>query len=151
MNELIEGSETSAFRTQTPGNYPKENILHKERGESLKSRNLILFIRHSVSELWDNWQQLVITFLTSYSYIKTFFLFAVRHGASHKNYQTDHRHMADITVTAKRVATPAVSIDPHIAGVGVVAEQLRRWVQWTDNVTGCRSRSLKTTGTDKQT
>jgi len=24
----IDGSETSAFRTQTPGNYPKENILH---------------------------------------------------------------------------------------------------------------------------
>ena len=26
--ELIEGSETSAVRTQIPGNYPKENILH---------------------------------------------------------------------------------------------------------------------------
>jgi len=26
--ELIEGSETSAIRTHTPGNYPKENILH---------------------------------------------------------------------------------------------------------------------------
>jgi len=26
--EPIEGSETSAFRTQTLGNYPKENILH---------------------------------------------------------------------------------------------------------------------------
>ena len=25
--ELIEGSRTSAFRTQTSGNYPKENIL----------------------------------------------------------------------------------------------------------------------------
>jgi len=37
--EPIEGSETSAFKTQTPGNYPKENILHKEHGESLKSRN----------------------------------------------------------------------------------------------------------------
>ena len=36
--ERIEGSETSAFRTQAPGNYPKENILHKENGESLKSR-----------------------------------------------------------------------------------------------------------------
>jgi hypothetical protein len=30
--ELIEGSETSAFKTQTPGKYPKENILHKEHG-----------------------------------------------------------------------------------------------------------------------
>ena len=26
--ELIEGSETSAIRTKTPGNYPKENTLH---------------------------------------------------------------------------------------------------------------------------
>jgi len=37
--ELVEGSETSAIRTQTPGNYPKENILHIEHSESLKSRN----------------------------------------------------------------------------------------------------------------
>ena len=29
--ELIEGSETSAIRTQTPGNYQKENILHSVR------------------------------------------------------------------------------------------------------------------------
>ena len=36
--ELIECPETSAIRTQTPGNYPKENILHIEQGESLKSR-----------------------------------------------------------------------------------------------------------------
>ena len=26
--EPIEGSETSAFKPQTPGKYPKENILH---------------------------------------------------------------------------------------------------------------------------
>ena len=37
--EPIEGSETSAFRTQTPVNYPEENTLHKEHGESLKSRS----------------------------------------------------------------------------------------------------------------
>jgi len=36
--EPIVGSETSAFKPQTPGKYPKENILHKEHGESLKSR-----------------------------------------------------------------------------------------------------------------
>ena len=36
--EPIEGSETSAFKPQTPGKYPKENIIHKEHGESLKSR-----------------------------------------------------------------------------------------------------------------
>jgi len=37
--EPIEGSETSAFKPLTPGKYPKENILHKEHGESLKSRH----------------------------------------------------------------------------------------------------------------
>jgi len=35
--ELIEGSETSAIKTQTPENYPKENIFHIKHGESLKS------------------------------------------------------------------------------------------------------------------
>jgi len=35
---FLEGSETSAFKPQTPGKYPKENILHKEHDESLKSR-----------------------------------------------------------------------------------------------------------------
>jgi len=33
-----ECSETSAYKIQTPGNYPKENIQHTEHGESLKSR-----------------------------------------------------------------------------------------------------------------
>jgi len=41
--ELIEGSEMSAIRTQTPGNYPKENILLIEHGESLKSRTVISY------------------------------------------------------------------------------------------------------------
>jgi hypothetical protein len=35
---LIEGSEMSAHIKQTPGNYPKENVLYSEHGESLKSR-----------------------------------------------------------------------------------------------------------------
>jgi len=30
-------SETSAIRTQTPGNYPKRNNLHLEHGESLRT------------------------------------------------------------------------------------------------------------------
>jgi len=38
--ELIEGSETSAISIVTPGNYPKENILHTGHGESLKSRKI---------------------------------------------------------------------------------------------------------------
>ena len=43
--ETIESSETSAIKTQTPGNYPKENITQIEHGESLKSRiTLIVFL-----------------------------------------------------------------------------------------------------------
>jgi len=36
--EPIEGSETSAILNQTPGNYPKGNLLYSVNGESLKSR-----------------------------------------------------------------------------------------------------------------
>jgi len=36
--ELTEGSETSAIINQTPGNYPKGNLLYSVHGESLKSR-----------------------------------------------------------------------------------------------------------------
>ena len=31
-------SETSPYKIQTPGNYPKESIQHSEHSESLKSR-----------------------------------------------------------------------------------------------------------------
>jgi len=37
-------SETSAIRTQTPGNYQKRNKLHLEQGESLK-QEFPMFIR----------------------------------------------------------------------------------------------------------
>ena len=33
-----ECSETSAYKIQMPGNYPKESIQHTEHGESLKLR-----------------------------------------------------------------------------------------------------------------
>jgi hypothetical protein len=36
--EQIEYSETSAYKIQTPGNHPEENIQHTEHGESLKSK-----------------------------------------------------------------------------------------------------------------
>jgi len=36
--EQTECSETSAYKLQTPGNYPEESIQHTEHGESLKSR-----------------------------------------------------------------------------------------------------------------
>jgi len=38
--ELIQCSETSAIRTQMPGNYPKENILHIS--STSKARGLAL-------------------------------------------------------------------------------------------------------------
>jgi len=40
--EQTERSETSAYKIQTPGNYPEENIQHTEHGESLKSRMNII-------------------------------------------------------------------------------------------------------------
>ena len=39
--EPIVSCETSAIRTQTPGNYPKRNKLHLEHGESLKTGNVL--------------------------------------------------------------------------------------------------------------
>ena len=39
-----ECSETSAYKTQTPENYPEESIQHTEHGESLKSRILSLYL-----------------------------------------------------------------------------------------------------------
>ena len=36
--EHTECPETSAYKIQTPGNYPEENIQHTEHGESLKLR-----------------------------------------------------------------------------------------------------------------
>jgi len=41
--EPIVSSETSAIRTQTPGNYPKRNNLHLEHGESLRTRLTHIF------------------------------------------------------------------------------------------------------------
>jgi hypothetical protein len=40
--EQIECSETSAYKIQTPGNHPEENIQHTEHGESLKSKTFLL-------------------------------------------------------------------------------------------------------------
>ena len=40
--EQTECSETSAYKIQTPGNYPKESIQHTEHGKSLKLRTCIL-------------------------------------------------------------------------------------------------------------
>jgi hypothetical protein len=37
--ELILGSETSTHFNQTPGLHPKENTLHQQHGESLKTKS----------------------------------------------------------------------------------------------------------------
>jgi hypothetical protein len=39
--EQTECFETSAYKIQTPGNYPEENIQYPQHGESLKSRTYI--------------------------------------------------------------------------------------------------------------
>ena len=41
--EPIVSSETSAIRTQTPGNYPKRNKLHLEHDESLKTNSILSY------------------------------------------------------------------------------------------------------------
>jgi len=40
--EQIECFETSAYKIQTPGDHPKENIRHSGHGERLKSRSTIM-------------------------------------------------------------------------------------------------------------
>ena len=47
--DLIEGSETSAIINQTPGNYPKENLLYSIHGESLKSSLQYFFYFHGAT------------------------------------------------------------------------------------------------------
>jgi hypothetical protein len=42
--EQIGCSETSAYKIQTPGNHPEENIQHTEHGESLKSKIYLLLL-----------------------------------------------------------------------------------------------------------
>ena len=52
--EPIVRSETSAIRTQTPGNYPKRNNLHLEHGESLRTRDFKCFnVKFYVGALVD--------------------------------------------------------------------------------------------------
>ena len=46
--EQTECSETSAYKIQTPGNYPEENIQHTEHGKSLESRKYKIDVHESV-------------------------------------------------------------------------------------------------------
>jgi hypothetical protein len=49
--EQTECSETSAYKIQTPGNYPEESIQHSEHDESLKSR--IYMTLYGLSHDWN--------------------------------------------------------------------------------------------------
>jgi len=53
--EPIVSSETSAIRTQKPGNYPKRNNLHLEHGESLRTRYQSVFIKYCVDISDRDW------------------------------------------------------------------------------------------------
>jgi len=64
--ELIECSETSDISTVTPGNYPEENILHTEHGESLKSRTIIYTITMYQMESLNLVVNQILVFLTCF-------------------------------------------------------------------------------------
>jgi len=51
--EPIVSSETSAIRTQTPGNYPKRNNLHLEHGESLRTRTPNTFTQYKFLKIFS--------------------------------------------------------------------------------------------------
>jgi hypothetical protein len=42
--EQTECSETSAYKIQTPGNYPEESTQHSEHGETFEIKNIKVFI-----------------------------------------------------------------------------------------------------------
>jgi len=46
--ELTEGSETSAYINQTPGNYPKGNLLYSGTRRKFKIKNC-----------WNSWKQIM--------------------------------------------------------------------------------------------
>ena len=53
--EETELSETSAYKIQTPVNYPEESIQHSEHGESFKSR-IILRLFHPEEEVLGSFE-----------------------------------------------------------------------------------------------
>ena len=44
LQNMGQCSETSVHKIQTPGYHPKERIRHSQHGESLKSRNKLMFL-----------------------------------------------------------------------------------------------------------
>jgi len=48
--EQTECSETSAYKIQTPGNYPEESMQHSEQGESLNSGRKKLVLADTIGK-----------------------------------------------------------------------------------------------------
>jgi hypothetical protein len=66
--EQIEWSETSAYKIQTPGNHPEENIQHTEHGESLKSKMISLVgrMRNGSDKSIDKIKRRILCSVTSF-------------------------------------------------------------------------------------
>ena len=77
--EPIGGSETSAFSTQTPGRYPKENALHIEHGKSLKSWRM-LFWTVSVGAIMHACMPLVKDFISFCYFVWRYFVNRLFHS-----------------------------------------------------------------------
>jgi hypothetical protein len=54
-----ECSEMSAYKIQTPGNYPEQNIQHTEHGEILTSRRKVLLTRFCTRQIFMSLSQLL--------------------------------------------------------------------------------------------
>jgi hypothetical protein len=52
--EQTECFKASAYKIQTPGNYPEDNIQHSEHGESFNSRKQQIFAEQGTSWEADN-------------------------------------------------------------------------------------------------
>ena len=63
--DLTEGSETSAIINHTPGNYPKESLLHSVHGESLKSRK-----HNKLKKFRDYFYPIIIPFINKLVNVK---------------------------------------------------------------------------------
>ena len=59
--EPIEGSETSAFKPQTPGKYPKENLLHNMYYFTILGFNFLMGIIIIIIIIMSNWNHFNIT------------------------------------------------------------------------------------------
>jgi len=74
--EQTECSEMSAYKIQTPENYPEENIQHTEHSESLKSRMCNFLCKNAWSVLTGH----IISSLSSCIYTGQWYLACKKRG-----------------------------------------------------------------------